>query len=68
VGWLLPVSLVGSVSGSGGWWFEEADQLTDGVVAVLWMAEWELVVDFVVARGLRHRTAPLTRHGSPSSA
>jgi hypothetical protein len=37
-----------SVSPSSGWRFEKADQLADGVVAVLGMAKWELVVDFVL--------------------
>ena len=31
-----------------GWRLEKADQLTDGVVAVMGMAKWELVVDFVL--------------------
>jgi hypothetical protein len=44
----LPVSLAGLVSPSSGWRFEKADQLADGVVAVLGMAKWELVVDFVL--------------------
>jgi hypothetical protein len=41
-------ALAGSVSPSSGWRFEKADQLADGVVAVLGMAKWELVVDFVL--------------------
>ncbi len=36
------------MSPSSGWRFEKADQLADGVVAVLGMAKWELVVDFVL--------------------
>ena len=41
-------ALAGSASPSSGWRFEKADQLADGVVAVLGMAKWELVVDFVL--------------------
>ena len=33
---------------SSGWRIQKADQLTDGVVAVLGVAKWELVVDFVL--------------------
>ena len=50
-----PVSLAGSVSRSSGWRLEKADQLTDGVVAMLWMAKRKLVVDFVLIAASRAR-------------